>query len=627
MMGRAGRLLVAPAVIVVLAGLASPALAAPAINSGSEASAVASMLDGPGHYVHSDGNGRSDVNVCSDAVPAGSVHCDALIRTDLVGHNVQPDLSGGYSPAYLQSAYNAPSATNGTGQTVAIVDAYDDPTAESDLASYRTQFGLAPCTTANGCFRKVNETGGTSYPTPDSSWSEEISLDVDMVSALCPNCHILLVEASSTFTSDLGAGVNEAVALGANVVSNSYGGNEFAGETAADTAYYNHPGVAIVASSGDNGYGVEYPAASRDVVAVGGTSLVQLTATGARNGTETVWNGAGSGCSAYEPKPAWQTDTGCSTRMVADVSAEADPNTGVLVYTPAGWGVFGGTSAASPIVGAMYALADNGTSSAQMGSYPYAHTTALNDVVSGNNGSCSPTYFCTGVTGYDGPSGLGTPNTASAFGATGTAPPPAPPTPDFSLAATSLGSPLKPGASAKSTLTIAPLNSDTGVVTLSATTSPASGLATAIAPRTVTLGGTATTSALTLTARAGGTYTVTVVATQGALRHTAKLTVTVNDFVLRVAKPKAVLVRGKTIRYTVTIARRGAFAGTVKLTLKGLRVLDKMTYTSRGAGTPTITFTVTIKTSLKDRNGTLSLHFNGVSGTFHHSVVVLLVLR
>ncbi len=327
--------------------------------------------------------------------------------------------SGAYDPSYLQSAYNTRSATAGAGQTVAIVDAYDDPNAANDLTAYRSFFGLSSCTTANGCFRKVNETGGTSYPPSNSGWAQETSLDLDMVSAVCPNCKILLVEASSAYLSDLGTAVNTAVSLGANVVSNSYGGSEYSGETSDSTTYYNHPGVAVVASSGDNGYGVEFPAASNTVTAVGGTSLYQSTNTGTRNATETAWSGAGSGCSAFVAKPSWQHDTGCSGRTVADVSAVADPNTGVWVYDTYGtggtWLIFGGTSVASPIVGSMYALAGNSASSNTLSSYPYADPGGLNDVTSGSNGSCGGSYLCTAGSGYDGPTGLGTPNSTPAF--------------------------------------------------------------------------------------------------------------------------------------------------------------------------------------------------------------------
>ena len=319
----------------------------------------------------------------------------------------------GYGPSQLQSAYNlGPYIAGGAGRTVAIVDAYDDPNAESDLATYRSHFGLPPCTTANGCFKKVNETGGTSYPAGNTGWAEEISLDVDMVSANCPNCHILLVEANSTSFADLGASVNTAAKLGAFAISNSYGGSESSGEStyAAD---YNHPNVAITASNGDSGYGAAVPAAYNTLTAVGGTSL--STASNARGWTETVWSGTGSGCSRYIAKPSWQKDTGCSRRTIGDVAYDANPNTGVAVYDSygeSGWLVFGGTSVASPAIAAIYAL--NGTPVSNA-SNAYSHTSSLYDVTSGSNGSCSPAYLCHGEVGYDAPTGNGTPNGVAAF--------------------------------------------------------------------------------------------------------------------------------------------------------------------------------------------------------------------
>ena len=317
----------------------------------------------------------------------------------------------GYGPADLQSAYKLPSSTAGTGQTVAIVDAFDDPTAESDLAQYRSFYGLPPCTTANGCFRKVNQTGGTLYPAPSPDWGLEISLDLDMVSAVCPNCHILLVEATTNLNTDLYTAVDTAAALGANAISNSYGGGESSGETGSDL-HFNHPGIAITASSGDDGYGVSYPAASRYVTAVGGTSLT--TASNARGWTESAWSGAGSGCSGFEAKPSWQADSGCARRAVADVSAVADPDTGVAVFYAGLWFGVGGTSASSPIIASVYALAGN-ASSVTAGSYPYSHTSGLFDVTTGTNGTCSPAYLCTAGAGFDGPTGLGSPNGTSGF--------------------------------------------------------------------------------------------------------------------------------------------------------------------------------------------------------------------
>ncbi|MGY6020672.1 S53 family peptidase [Streptomyces spinosirectus] len=334
----------------------------------------------------------------------------------------------GYGPSDLQSAYGltGAAASSGAGRTVAVVDAYDDPDAEADLATYRSYYGLSACTTANGCFRKVGQTGSTtSLPTADSGWAGEISLDVDMVSAACPNCSILLVEAKSASDANLGTAVNEAVKLGAEYVSNSYGGSESSSDTTYDSSYYNHPGVAITASAGDGGYGAEYPAASKYVTAVGGTSL--STSSGGRGWTESVWRtssteGTGSGCSADDAKPSWQTDTGCAKRMIADVSAVADPATGVSVYDTygadgTGWNTYGGTSASSPLIASVYALAGTPGSGDYPAQYPYkaAGTSALNDVTSGSNGTCGTAYFCTAGSGYDGPTGWGTPEGVGAF--------------------------------------------------------------------------------------------------------------------------------------------------------------------------------------------------------------------
>src|SRR5207244_466513 len=247
---------------------------------------------------------------------------------------------------------------------------------------------LPASSSATGSFSKVNQRGGTAPPAANTGWGQEIDLDIEMVSAVCPNCKILLVEADSNSFTDLGAAVNEAIALGATAISNSYGGGEFFGETGY-AGPYNHPGVPITASSGDGGYGVEVPAAYNTVVAVGGTSLT--TAANARGWTETAWNGAGSGCSSQISKRTWQADTACSRRMVADVSAVSDPNTGVAVYDSYGssgganWYVFGGTSVAAPIIAAVYAVAGN-AAAVTYGSFPYAHTSALWDVTSGTNG-------------------------------------------------------------------------------------------------------------------------------------------------------------------------------------------------------------------------------------------------
>jgi subtilase family serine protease len=340
----------------------------------------------------------------------------------------------GLGPSQIQSAYKL-TGLNGAGRTVAIVDAYNDPKAASDLATYRKAYGLPPCTVANGCFTQVNQSGATSpLPASDYGWAEEESLDLDAVSAACPTCHIALVEANSANNLDLAKTENAAAKLpGVVAISNSYGGSEASSETSYDS-YYNHPGIGITVSSGDSGYGVEYPAASSNVTAVGGTTLTQ--ASNARGWTETAWSGAGSGCSGYEPKPSWQHDAGCAKRTVADVSADADPNSGLGVYDTYnscgtssycdylievgavqgldGWAQVGGTSLSSPLTASVYALAGN-TASVVKGSYPYSHTGSLFDVTSGSNGSCSGSYLCTAKAGYDGPTGLGTPNGIGGF--------------------------------------------------------------------------------------------------------------------------------------------------------------------------------------------------------------------
>jgi len=385
-------------------------LLAGAVAAGVAAAAVAGMVG-----ASSANAGAPTVKPVCGAVPVHYMRCFALKVPSTAKPN-DGTTPTGYGPADLQAAYKLPSTTAGAGQTIAVVDAFDDPTAESDLAQYRSYYGLPPCTSESGCFKKVDQNGGTLYPPPNPDWDLEISLDLDMVSAICPNCNILLVEATTNLDSDLYTAEDTAAALGANAISNSWGGDEYNGET-ADDVHFNHAGVAITASSGDSGYGVSYPAASRYLTAVGGTSLTQNQTDGSdavRHWTETAWDGAGSGCSAYESKPRWQHDAGCAKRTVADVSAVADPNTGVAVLYGGVWIEVGGTSASSPIIASVYGLAGN-ASTVNAGSYPYHHRAALYDITSGSNGTCDPSYLCTAQPGYDGPTGLGTPKRARAF--------------------------------------------------------------------------------------------------------------------------------------------------------------------------------------------------------------------
>jgi subtilase family serine protease len=391
--------------------------------SGLRKLAAAVVLSAPLALVSVAGaaNGHANAHaVCPAAFAAAS--CHALVVTDAHGNPDATASPTGYGPAEFHGAYNLPT-TAPSLRTIAIVDAYDDPTARNDLSVYDQTYGvpdLPTCSTpseASACFVKVNQSGTAgSYPRKDAGWALEIALDVETAHQICQNCKIVLVEASTNSFANLATAEDTAARLGANVISNSYGGSEFSSETSASyDGHFNHPGVAITVSSGDSGYGVEYPAASQYVTAVGGTTL---NLSGTTRSSETVWNGAGSGCSAYEPKPSWQTDTGCARRTVADVSADADPASGASVYDStnyqgqSGWYAVGGTSLAAPLVGAVYAL---GTVPVTSGSYPYSHSTSLYDVVSGSNGSCGGSYLCTARSGYDGPTGLGTPNGTGGF--------------------------------------------------------------------------------------------------------------------------------------------------------------------------------------------------------------------
>jgi subtilase family serine protease len=351
------------------------------------------------------------VPLCGRAVGLAA-HCDSFAVTDRTGKQLQsgrPPIAG-KTPAQLRDAYKI--TANGSATTiVAIVDAFGYANAESDLAAYRSEWGLPACTTDNGCFKKLNQKGQQKkYPAENGGWAEESALDLDMASAMCPNCTIYLVEGKTNSFKNLGTAVNTAASLGAHVISNSYGGSEAKGESKFES-YYSHPGVAVVASTGDAGYGVQSPAAYPEVIAVGGTHLIADSSS--RGWSETVWSGAGSGCSLYMTKPSWQTDSGCSKRTVGDVSAVADPATGVAIYYNGAWRLIGGTSVSSPLIGGIFGANGGAVNAA---STIYANPTALFDVTSGHNGTCSPAYLCTGEVGYDGPTGLGTPNGITAFG-------------------------------------------------------------------------------------------------------------------------------------------------------------------------------------------------------------------
>jgi Putative Ig domain len=414
-----------------LAIIAPVALATGGMLAGTPAIATAATSAGAlaSHFVYP----------CGDTFRPGQFHCLAIKNT--AGHptaqTVRPDAipaGNGYGPSQFQAAYGltSASATDGSGTTVAVIDAYNDPTAASDLAEYRSAAGLPALT--SGQFTQYNQEGETS-PLPseaplDDDWTLEEALDVDMVSAICPLCKIDLVEADN----DTGDGLyiaeeTAATTLGAKYISNSWGGSETSADTTYDSEYFGVSGVVYTAAAGDSAYsgGVIYPATSPHVVSVGGTTLD--TASNSRGWTEKVWEtssdeGTGSGCSAYEPQPSWQAALSvitavCSKRADNDVAADADPNTGAAVYDTSndngGWLEVGGTSESTPMIASVFALAgNNGNGGNNAADSIYTHTSDLYDVTSGSNGSCG-NVLCTAETGWDGPTGWGTPDGLAAF--------------------------------------------------------------------------------------------------------------------------------------------------------------------------------------------------------------------
>lgn len=359
------------------------------------------------------------ISVCSQRISSGRCHAHLVTdSSNLPKTSIYPK---GLYPTELLAAYNL-LGKSGSRKTIAIIDAFDAPTIFSDLNNYSKTFGLQSLkqcpisigTLKSPCFQKVNQRGGTNFPVADPGWALETSMDVEIAHAICQNCNILLVEADNDSFGNLISNFDKAISLGAKVVSNSYGSSEFPEEVIIDK-HFNHPGVAITFSSGDNGYGVEYPAASKYVTSVGGTTL-KLDKNG-KYLKEVAWSGAGSGCSKYVDKPTWQKDKICQNRMVADLSAVADPKTGAAVYDSTsyqgrkGWFKTGGTSLAAPIIAGIYALSPNWDKSTMVASLPYLNYLKTNwhDISSGDNGTCRGKYLCKGSKGYDGPTGLGSP--------------------------------------------------------------------------------------------------------------------------------------------------------------------------------------------------------------------------
>ncbi len=506
--------------------------------------------------------------------------------------------TSGYYPGDLLSAYGLGTAASSMkagpkAATVAIVDAYDDPTAASNLAAYRTSLTgatdpatgltdakippLCGSTPATGCvtFRKVNQSGGTSYPSASAGWSEEISVDLDMVSAICPACNIVLVEASSASMSNLAKAVEYAKSLHPAAVTNSYGASEFSSETTFNATYSAGTTTAITAATGDSGYGAEFPAASPKVTAVGGTSLTFTGSGSTIAWSQTVWSTAGAGCSAYEPVPSWQAVTGvyrekavCQNREIGDVSAVANPYTGVAVYDTyhgTGWMVFGGTSVATQIIGATYGLAA-GTGTLQptpSGLYPDGTTTAtsstagLTPVTSGQDATCGD-YLCNATdrlsSGYNGPTGLGTPDGVGAFqtaaATSGSL--------SFTTSSSSGTTLIAGGTAGPFTVRLSTAAPSTGLTVTLSTTSSGGGFATSstgtfTSPYQVTVpGGSTTSPSFSYHDTVAGTQTITAAATGWS---SATLSVTVDPGPLAkitISPSTASVTGGGTVTFSAT---------------------------------------------------------------------------
>ena len=399
-----------------------------------------SVVGAPAASARSSSWSHRDAHVCAQP-GAGQVRCTSVAREFYRNGRTYQSRSESALAAAAAAAqatyYNGTSIRTAYGMTaqgdpslvVAIVDANDDPNAFANVTRFRSDSGLPAiqsCTLAtlttltssatSPCFTKTNQTGGTSLPAADAGWSNEIDLDLQAASAVCPMCSILLLEATSASVTNLATAVTTASNTPhVRSISNSYGiSGDYPASLAPDYDNAAKKGIAVTASAGDGGYGVLFPASATNVIGVGGTTL-SVNATGVRT-TETAWAGTGSGCSVYNAAPAWQSIPGnpcAGKKAISDVSADADPNSGLAIYTTynntTGYWVFGGTSLSSPIIAALYARQGGYNASTLAGQYAWAATTPYYDVTSGKNttGSCSPSVLCTAGVGWDGPTGRG----------------------------------------------------------------------------------------------------------------------------------------------------------------------------------------------------------------------------
>jgi subtilase family serine protease len=504
----------------------------------------------------------------------------------------------GLSPTDVRGAYGLPSS-GGSG-TIAIIDAYDNPNAQNDLDTFSAAFGLP--LTNTGYFTKHKM---ASSIRADSGWGLEIALDIQWAHAIAPDAKILLVEAASNSLADLLGAVNYARGLSDVVaISMSWGANEFRSETSYDSYFTSSYGATFFASSGDSGAGVIWPAASPNVVAVGGTTLT-LNSDGTV-ASETAWSGSGGGVSSWETEPTYQSTYGITGsnnhRGVPDVSYDANPNTGVSVYDSygyGGWLVVGGTSAGAPQWAAIQSL---GHSSSNINFYADAksasYSSYFRDITSGTNGK----YLAAG--GYDYVTGLGSPLTVNFAAAA---------TPDFSISASPSSINAKPGDSLTSTITVTSLNAFSDQVSLSA-----SGTAWGISfnPTSVTpLSGSSATSTLTISVpsdAAAGTYPITITGTSGLLTQSTSLTVTVAvpDFSIT-ASPSSRTVKGTgSTTYTVTLTALNGYGSIVNLSVTGLPTGWTFSFAPSQV-TPTATSTLTITVDQRYRNRTYTLTITG----------------
>ena len=559
-------------------------------------------------------NGGWRHHAACSAPPVGFAHCQAIVDVDAQGDPVSSATPGGLAPASIESAYGFPTGSSaGAGKTIAIVDAYDDPYAEADLGVFSSQFGLPPCTTANGCFTKVNQTGGTSYPRADQGWGLEISLDIQWAHAIAPGAHVLLVEASSNSFANLLTAEDYAKAH-AQYVSNSWSGAEFSSES-ADDSHFVQSGVSFFASSGDNGLPAEYPSASPNVISVGGTTL-HFDGSGNFTG-ETGWADGGGGCSLFEYATSAQSSfggysqTNCGgKRATPDVSLDADPNSGVSVYDSygyGGWIIVGGTSAAAPMWAARSAVAGAVVNAA----YVYGNSIPFRDITSGNNGASCLVGFdlCTGRGSWaDSGSGSGTT------------------TPDFTLSAGPSSQTVTQGSKASYTVTIGDENGFNGSVQLAASGLP-SGAGASFNPQPASAS-----STLTVTTAANtpvGTYTVTITGTSGSLVHSTTVSLTVgsssqgSNFSLSVSPSSRSVARGSSTTYTVTISPAG---GPVSLSLSGLPTNASYSFGPNPTSSGSSTLTVRTTRPRVGGTGTFTLTITGVSGGVSHTATVTLVI-